>query len=73
MNQAKVSVTLKSDSGRIKISTWASSLEGAKKNVLRTQTDPESAVLSVRVQRPTISDISYQPAQPHRTTSVITQ
>jgi len=63
MNQAKVSVTLKSDSGRIKISTWASSLEEAKTKVLRDQNAPESAVLSVKVQRPTISDIKYQTAE----------
>jgi len=63
MNQAKVTVTLKSDSGRIKISVWASSIEEAKEKVLRDQNAPLSAILSAKVERPSIWDIKRLTAE----------
>lgn len=56
-------VTLKHDKGRVKIKTWANSLEAAKSQVLAAENAPESSVISVKVAPVNISDIKYLTAE----------
>jgi hypothetical protein len=55
--QAKVIVKLKHDKGTVKISTWASSTDEAKRKVCDSENAPLSSVMYAKVDKPTISDI----------------
>lgn len=57
MAQAKVIVKLKSDSGVIKVTTWAQSIEAAIEAVCSAQNAPKNAVVYAKVAPLTIYDI----------------
>ena len=64
--QTKVIVCLKHDAGRIKISTYATSLDEAIEKVLKSENASKSAVLYAKVAPMTISDIkNYVVNAPH--------
>lgn len=57
MNNVKIVVKLKSDTGTIKINVWASSLDAAKEIVCNAQKAPLNAVICAKVAALTIYDI----------------
>ena len=50
-------VTLKSDTGKVKIKVWSNSIEEGIKQVTSAQKAPLSAVIKAEVAKPTIYDI----------------
>jgi len=57
MNNVKIIVKLKSDTGTIKINVWANSLDAAKETVCNAQKAPLDAVIYAKVAPLTIHDI----------------
>ena len=48
MEMFKFQITMKRDQGHVKITTWASSIQGAVQQVLTAERAPERAIINIR-------------------------
>ena len=48
MEMFKFQITMKHDQGEVKITTWASSIQGAVQQVLTAERAPERAIINIR-------------------------